>query len=79
MKPTQTPAWAVGMRKLCIGLYVDADGNLHVSREELCEALGLPFTEANAKSAERLALDVIRENWPDIKVSEAADVERTVD
>ena len=43
---THTPEWAVGMQKIGPGFYVDGL-KLHVDEAEVCESLGVPFTEAN--------------------------------
>jgi hypothetical protein len=66
---TRTPRWAVGMRKLGPGLYFDGDG-LHISEEELCEAMGVPYTPENCAVVESAALTAARAAFGlDLKVN----------
>jgi len=57
------PKWAKGMRRLAVGVYVDADHALHLDEAALCQALCVPYTLDNAEIVKRLALAAIREMW----------------
>lgn len=59
MKP---PAWAVGIRKLGPGVYVQGDA-IHIYAPEICETLGKPLTPENLRAAEEGAIDAIRDAY----------------
>ncbi len=67
-KSTRTPAWAVGMRKLTVGVYLDGE-NLHISNEELCEALDVPYTRENARIVEEGTLAAVKRMFPGIETA----------
>lgn len=66
---SRTPKWAVGMRKLGPGAYLDADG-LHFSTREMCEHFGVPVTEENQRIARETTMRAMREAGLDVEVQE---------
>lgn len=54
------PRWAVGMRKIVPGLYVDAQERLHLDTKELCETNGWPATPENQDAMEQAALELFK-------------------
>lgn len=54
-RPTHTPAWAKGMRKLASGIYIDGSNAMHICELEICESAGVPYTEAASK--------IIHQKW----------------
>lgn len=57
---THTPAWAKGMQKIGPGIYIDGS-SFHVSEKEICEHMGVPYTEENARIIEEVVPQAIRE------------------
>jgi hypothetical protein len=47
------PKWAVGMRVLTPGVYVDKDQGLHLDERELCRQAGAPYTLRNAETVRK--------------------------
>ncbi len=64
------PKWAVSMRKLGPGLYIDREQRLHVNAVEIVEELGAVVNEENLRVAEEAARDAVRKHYPDIRVTE---------
>lgn len=63
---THTPPWAVGMRKLAPGVYMDDKTRaLHVSEAEVCEHFGVPCTEENAETIVRALAEAALKQWGD--------------
>lgn len=58
------PRWAVGMRKLGIGMYLDSQDAIHVSTEEICEHFNVEPTPWNVEAINAAALDAIHRFWP---------------
>lgn len=66
MSITHTPAWAVGLRKLAPGVYMDDKTHaLHVSEAEVCEHFGMPYTQENAETIVRALAEVALQMWGD--------------
>jgi hypothetical protein len=66
---SRAPRWAVGMRKLGPGIYVDEAANaVHFSGAELCAHQGVPATRENVEIAEQAARDVTAKYWPGARV-----------
>jgi hypothetical protein len=63
------PKWAVGMRRIAPGVYVDSRNALHVDAFAICESLGCPPTPQNLETAAQAALDAIKAWNPAVKVS----------
>lgn len=59
---THTPAWALGMQKIGIGMYVDANRALHISHDELCEYFDMPLTDEST----RRITDAFRKSWAQV-------------
>jgi hypothetical protein len=57
----KAPKWAVGMKQLTPGVYVDAADTMHIDTAMLCAQMGVPHTEANARVLERVCLETLRE------------------
>ncbi len=66
-RPTHTPAWAKGMRKLGPGIYIDGQ-TAHFDANEVCEAMGVPPTPENLETAEKAAVDAFAEAFPNISM-----------
>jgi hypothetical protein len=66
-RPTR-PAWTAGMRMLCPGMYVDANRELQLAPEELCESLDIAPTQENCRELE----DVVREAYRQVYGNPAA-------
>jgi hypothetical protein len=65
---TTTPKWAVGMRKIGPGIYVNEKTRaIHISERELCEHFQVPYNAENIRIIEEAAMKVAREQFPDIK------------
>jgi hypothetical protein len=62
------PKWAVGMRRVHEGIYVDSNGALHVDGAGFCEAHGYAPTRENVATVERALLEIAAETWPGIPV-----------
>jgi hypothetical protein len=58
---TRTPPWAKGMQKIGPGCYVDANNSLHVSEREICDSMGVLYTEQNSRVIEETVQEVLRE------------------
>jgi len=56
----RAPRWAVGMKKIGPGLYVEGE-SIHFYTPELCEHLGVPATPENQRVAEEAAREAIQE------------------
>lgn len=67
--PTRTPAWAVGMRKIGPGVYVDSARALHISEREICDHFDVPYSPENSKVIEEVAQEVIREMYGELPTS----------
>ena len=73
---TKTPAWAVGMRKLMPGIYVDAKRAMHVYELEICESLGVPYTAENSAIIEQAIREAAMEvfgSCPTTKIQDDED------
>ena len=57
----RAPRWAVGMKKIGPGLYVQ-EGSIHFYTPELYEHLGVPPTPENQRIAEQAAREAIQES-----------------
>jgi hypothetical protein len=55
------PRWAVGMRRLMPGVYLDGDCAIHFDLYDLCVANGYAPTAENADLLERVARRALRE------------------
>ena len=60
-----TPSWAIGMRRIAPGLYVDNREALHIDTPTFCAANGYPPTQHNIEMLERAA----REMFPGVEVT----------
>lgn len=52
------------------GVYVTEDGTLHLDITEMLEANGWPDTPENRDTLTRVAHAVVRQQWPDTKITE---------
>jgi hypothetical protein len=55
------PKWAIGMRRLQPGIYIDASGAINVDPPELCIAHGFAPTAANQAMLEATARRAMKE------------------
>ncbi len=62
------PKFAVGMRRVRPGVYVDRTGTLHVSAREVCQSFGLVPTPENQDAIERGFRRILAEEAPGIAV-----------
>ena len=53
-----TPKWAIGMKRIGAGLYVDGNGGLHIDTPVFCESHGYEPTPENIEMLERAARDL---------------------
>lgn len=77
-RQTTTPPWAVGMRKLGPGVYIDAENVMHVSEGEICQALGISYTDRNSQLVEEAVRAEIA-RWAMREKAPAPAIERKVD
>lgn len=74
--PHGAPEWAVGMRKLGAGIYIDEKSNsIHFSDREICEALGVEATEENLVNARQGAAAAVAGMYPGVPIVETDDRE----
>ena len=66
------PRWAVGMRMIGPGVYLDAGNNLHLCLAEICENAGVPPTPGNLRTLAEAAKRTARDDFgDDTEVTEA--------
>jgi|HubBroStandDraft_2_1064218.scaffolds.fasta_scaffold461604_2 hypothetical protein len=53
----KAPKWAVGMRVLAPGIYMDARGDWHLDERAICEHFGVPYTAHNCATIVQAARD----------------------
>lgn len=59
----RAPKWAVGMRRIGPGMYVDRNDGLHISENEICQKLNVPYTSHNSRIIELAVEEVLREQF----------------
>jgi hypothetical protein len=68
----KAPNWAVGMKKIGPGMYVQGD-SMHFYAPELCEELGVPPTPENQRIAQEAARQVIQRSLGNVPITEVDD------
>ena len=63
-----TPHWAVGMRRLRPGVYLDSQPAIHFDVREMCAEAGYPYTQANAEMLEQVARRAVKQVFGDIQI-----------
>ena len=64
----RTPEWAVGMRKVGVGVYVDASGYPHLDLAAICVAAGFPPTPENIRIPGEAARELASKQWPATRI-----------
>jgi hypothetical protein len=63
------PKWAVGMRRIGIGMYIDSSDALHFDPVEVCAALGWPINPVTIRAVQDAAVEVVRKAYGNLPVS----------
>jgi hypothetical protein len=71
-----TPKWAVGMRVLAPGFYIDAQNQVHVDEPAVAHAAGLPYTEQTQAIIHAIAKEVFSRLPGGARFDHVDDVER---
>ena len=64
------PKWAIGMRRITPGVYVDSKGAMHIDGAEVCIANGHPPTPENIEMLVRVTREMLR--GVDVRVEESS-------
>lgn len=57
------------MRRIAPGVYSSPDGTMHLDVPELLQDAGYPDTPENRETLTRVAIEMIRERFPEIPVT----------